>query len=355
MGSLVGRYEGHVPDAPVLMIGSHIDSVRDGGRYDGALGVMLGIECIASLSRRDARLPFPIEVVAFGDEEGSRYPISMLCSKAIVSGLPDAWHELVDADGITVAATFAAAGLDVARAADAARLPDSLLAYLEAHIEQGPLLDQAGEPVAVVDAIAGIVRFEVKLTGVPGHAGTVPMGARADALAAASEAVLAIEAIGRSGSPAITSTVGRLSVLPGAVNVIPGHAIFSVEVRSGDGVLLDAAVTEIRQALDRIARSRGVVSTIAARQRFAPTRCDPALATLLDDSMREAGFTPRRLVSGAGHDAMMLAGAVPSVMLFIRCLDGVSHHPAEAVDPDDVQVALDTMSAFIRRLAVFGS
>lgn len=351
MGSLVGRYEGLDPGAPTLLIGSHIDSVRDGGRYDGALGVMLGIECIATLSCGAARMPFPIEIVACGDEEGSRFPVSMLCSKALVAQLPDGWQALVDADGISMTTAFAAAGLDVARGAEAARPPDSLLAYLEAHIEQGPVLDRAGEPLAVVDAIAGIERFEVALSGVPGHAGTVPMSARTDALAAASEAVLAIEAVGRSLAPGIVSTVGRMSVLPGSVNVIPGRATFPVEVRSGDDVLLDQAVSEIGQALERIAQSRGVALAIGSRQRFAPTRCDPGLATLLDNSMREAGLVPRRLVSGAGHDAMMLANAVPSIMLFVRCRDGISHHPAEAVEPDDVQVALDTMIGFIRRLA----
>ena len=352
-GTLVGRYEGAAAGLPALLIGSHLDSVRDGGRYDGALGVLLGIECVASLSARGERMPFPIEVVAFGDEEGSRFPISMLGSRAMAGKLQGPTADLTnltDPDGITLKQAFATAGLDIGRISDAVRPPETVLAYLEAHIEQGPVLDLERQPVAVVEAIAGIERFEVTLSGRAGHAGTVPMGTRIDALAAASEVVLAIEAIGRQGAPDLVCTVGALSVSPGAVNVIPGQVMFSVEVRSGSAPVLDHALSGIEAALLRISGRRGVVVTPGARQRFEPARCDAALSALLDEGLADLGLAPRRLVSFAGHDGMMLADRMPSAMLFIRCEDGISHHPAEAVAVADVQVALDVMLTFIDRL-----
>ncbi len=395
--NLIGRYEATAPDAPALIIASHIDSVRDGGRYDGPLGIMLGIEAVAALQGR--RLPFAIEVIAFGDEEGSRFPAAMLTSRAVAGALDASALDMVDAHGVSVAEALAEMGLDVAKYLTAARAPGTTLAYLEAHIEQGPLLEAEGIAVGTVTGIAAQLRYEITVTGTAGHAGTTSMPLRRDALAGAAEMILAVETIAGAAASDLVATVGRIEASPGAANVIPGSVTFTLDVRAGDAARRDEAAADILETIRVIAgkdtprpspfpfpypssfpreggapglqaipfvapgpplsRGNGARDDVANRNLdvaitlihdLPASPCDPALMDLLDAATAAAGQPIRRLVSGAGHDAMVMAALCPTAMLFIRCRGGISHNPAEHVDPADAQIALAVMSGFIDRL-----
>ncbi|MBB3812946.1 allantoate deiminase [Xanthomonas arboricola] len=348
--NLVGRYEGARADAPALLIGSHLDSVRDAGRYDGPLGILLGIECVAALHAQGRRLPFAIEVIAFGDEEGSRFPASMFCSRAVAGTLDPATLAVTDAAGIDVAKALAEWDLDIAQIQQAARAPGSVLAYLETHIEQGPVLEAAGLPVGIVTAIAAQRRFALRFDGRAGHAGTTTMALRRDALSAAAEALLAIEGIARAGSDDLVATVGKLNVAPGATNVVPGRVDCTLDVRAGDDATRDAAVQEIERALARISKTRNIAIAIDPLQTLAASPCAPALMTRLQHAVAAQGVAPRQLVSGAGHDAMVMAALCPTAMLFVRCAGGISHHPDEHVAPADAELALAVMRHFIEHL-----
>lgn len=348
-GNVIGRIAAGNSGGPVLLIGSHIDSVRDAGAFDGPLGVMLGIECAAAL--RDAALPFAIEVIAFGDEEGSRFPASMLTSRAVAGTLAADALDIVDGEGIALSSALAGVGLDRERFLSAAYAPGSVLAYFEAHIEQGPVLEAEGLPLGVVTAIAGQKRLAVCATGTPGHAGTATMPLRRDALTAAAEMVLAIETIARAGKPDLVATVGRMAVLPGATNVVPGRVDFTVDLRAGDDGDRDAAAEDIVDAIAKIADARGVDFAVELTQALPASPCDPALIDRLAQAVAQTGQPPRRLVSGAGHDAMVMAALAPTAMLFIRCTGGISHNPAEDVLTGDVEQALQAMLAFIADLA----
>ncbi len=349
-GNLIGRLEGAAPDARALIIGSHLDSVRDAGRYDGPLGVMLGIELAAALQTEGRPLPFAIEVIGFGDEEGSRFAAPMLCSRAIAGTLQGAVLDIADAEGVSLGAAFEAFGLDIGGLGAAAHYPATVLAYLEPHIEQGPVLEAEGLAVGVVTGIAAQVRFSVTLQGRAGHAGTTSMPLRRDALAAAAECMLAIERIARSGPPDLVATVGRLNAMPGAVNVIPGKVAFSIDVRAGQDPVRDRAAAEILAELDAIAAARGVAIAVERVQALSASPCDPALTDLLAAAVADTGAPPRRLVSGAGHDAMVMSALCPTAMLFIRCAEGISHNPAESVEPGDAEAALQVMRRFVDRL-----
>ena len=348
--NLIGRYEGSTPDAPALLIGSHIDSVNDAGRYDGPLGVMLGIECVAALHAAGRRLPFGIEVIAFGDEEGSRFPAPMLTSRAVAGVFDPASLVVIGRDGVTVGQALSDNRFPPERFAEAARAPGSVVAYLEAHIEQGPALEAEGLAVGIVTGIAAQLRYRVVIEGMAGHAGTTSMALRRDALTAAAEAVLAVERIGSAGPDDLVATVGRLDVTPGAVNVIPGHVDFSLDIRALDHAVRDAAAEAILAELKTIGARRGVGLVAKRVHQLSACPCDPKLMGLLAAAMAAEGLPERRLASGAGHDAMVMATLCPTAMLFIRCAGGISHNPAEAVNVADVEIALRVMLGFIDKL-----
>ena len=344
--NLVGRYEGAAPGAKALIIGSHLDSVRDGGFYDGPLGIMLGVECVAALDKAGTRLPFAIEIYAFGDEEGSRFPAAMLTSRAVAGTLQSDELAIADADGITLAD----AGVDPAHYLEAGRGADEIVAYLEAHIEQGPVLEADGLALGTVTGIAAQLRYRIGVSGMAGHAGTTAMRLRRDALAGAAAMVLAVEQVARDDNSDLVATVGMLDVRPGAPNVIPGAVTFTIDIRSGDRARRDKAADAILARLAEIAavRELGIESTLV--HDLPPSPCDPALMELMDAALAGAGQPVRRLVSGAGHDAMNMAAICPTAMLFIRCRDGISHNPAEHVEPADAEAALSVMLGFIQRL-----
>jgi allantoate deiminase len=348
--NLVGRYEGAEPGAPALLIGSHIDSVRNGGRYDGALGVLLGVDCVAALHAAGRRLPFAVEVIAFGDEEGSRFPASMSCSRAVAGTVDPAVLEMTDADGVSLDQALDGFGVAGGRLAAAARAPGEILAFLEAHIEQGPVLESEDLALGVVTAIAAQTRLLVRLTGTAGHAGTTPMRLRRDPGPAAAEAILAVERICAGGEAGLVGTVGRMTALPGAFNVIPGAVEISLDIRAETSAVRDAAVARITAEIATIAARRGLGLDVTLLQDLAESPCDPRLTARLSAAVESLGLPVRRLPSGAGHDAMTMAALCPTAMLFIRCAGGVSHNPAEAVRTDDGVLAARAMLAFIDTL-----
>ena len=349
--NLIGRYEGETPGARALIIGSHIDSVRNGGRYDGPLGIMLGIDVVEALHRAGRRLSFAIEVVAFGDEEGSRFPTSMSCSRAIAGTLDSLALEMKDADGVSVAEALAAFGGDPAKIASAARKPEDVLAFLEAHIEQGPVLEAEGLALGVVTAIAAQKRIMVKIVGTAGHAGATPMALRKDPGPAAAECVLALERICRAGTDGLVGTVGRITALPGAFNVIPGAIEFSMDIRAENSATRDAAVDAICAEIHAIAAARGLTAEIHMMQALAESPCAASLIGLLEAALADLSLPARRLPSGAGHDAMVMADLCPTAMLFIRCEGGISHNPAEAVTEADCALAAKAMLGFVEKLS----
>jgi allantoate deiminase len=345
LGTRIGRYEGARPDAPALLLGSHLDSVPDAGRYDGPLGVLAGIACVERLAATRLRLPFAVEVLAFADEEGVRFGAAYLGSRAHAGTFERAWLQLRDDDGTTLAEALAATGGDAGGVPAAAR-SDAPLGYVELHIEQGPVLESAGLAVGVVTGICGQTRVLVEWRGASGHAGTVPMALRRDALAAAAELLLAAEALARGGD-GLVATVGRISIHPGAANVICGRAAMSLDVRHADDGTRRAAVAALRERCEAIAAARGVEAAWTLVQETPAVPCAPELRELLERAVSERTGRVLPLASGAGHDAAALAGLCPVAMLFVRCRGGISHHPDESVAADDVAVALEVLDRML--------
>ena len=347
IGNCVGRYEATEPGRARLMLGSHLDTVRDAGKYDGMLGVVTAIECVAELHSTGTRLPFAIEVVGFADEEGVRFGATLLGSRAVAGSFDRAVLDAVDASGVSMRDAMTAFGLDSAHIGDAAHRRPDILAYAELHIEQGPVLESLGLPVGVVTAINGGNRVSIEITGTAGHAGTVPMHLRRDALAAASECVLAIERL--TGSAAdVVATVGRLVVSPGATNVIPGNVRFTLDVRAPTDDARHAARTAMEAECRAIAQRRGVDIAIVPLWDARTSACDTELQQQFAAAVEAEGMRVHRLPSGAGHDGMALIDIAPIGMLFVRCKGGISHNPAEAVDVTDLDAGARVLSRFIR-------
>ena len=348
IGNVIGRYEGNAPDLPALLLGSHLDTVVDAGRYDGMLGVVSAIACVADLSAQGVRLPFAVEIVGFADEEGTRFGATLLGSRALAGTFDPAVLDRTDADGITMAEALTRFGLDPARIPDAARRREELLGYVELHIEQGPVLEAEGLAVGCVTAISGASRLAVTVTGMAGHAGTVPMANRRDALAAAAECILLIEQRG-TAEPDLVSTVGRIEVAPGAVNVVPGEARFTVDLRSPANERRAAALADLLAGFDAIAGRRGVTITATTTHDAASTPCAPWLADQIRDAIEGEEHALRSLPSGAGHDGMAIAAITDVAMIFVRCRGGVSHNPAEAITPEDAEAGARVLARFIRQ------
>lgn len=346
IGNCVGRYEGITPGLPCLMLGSHLDTVRDAGRYDGMLGVLSAIECVAALHATHTRLPFAIEIVGFGDEEGVRYGSTLLGSRAIAGTFDRTLFDKADAKGITLQEALRTFGLDANAIASVARRPDQVLAYAELHIEQGPVLEAEGLAVGVVTAINGGNRFNIELSGMAGHAGTVPMGLRRDALAAAAQCVLAVESIAAT-MPDVVGTVGRIEAQPGAMNVIPGKVAFSLDVRAPTDAQRHAAVAAIRAGFEGIAQCRNIGIAIAPLWDAKTAPCAPSMQQQFAAAIASEGLPVRHLPSGAGHDGMALIDITPIGMLFVRCEGGISHNPAEAITLADVATGTRVFARFI--------
>ena len=349
VGNLRGRVEGSRPTAPALLLGSHLDSVRDAGRYDGPLGILVAIEAADRLRNRPQRLPFPVEVIAFADEEGLRFQTTYLGSCALAGSFDPAFLELVDANGVTLRQAMEAFGGKPDALAATALLTGEALAYLEVHIEQGPYLESVEAPVGVVTAISGQSRILAAFAGEAGHAGTVAMHLRRDPLPAAAEIVLAAENLAWQ-TPGLLATVGTIEVTPGASNVIPGQARFSIDIRHPEDEIRTDAVSALERRVREVAASRSLTVEWRIARDHPAVMCHAALTTRLAEAVAAAGLPLERLPSGAGHDAVVMSEVVPVGMLFVRCAGGISHHPAESVATDDVAAAIDVLDRFLDTL-----
>ena len=346
VGNVVGRFPGRRPEARRLILGSHLDTVRNAGKYDGALGVLLPIACLKALDERGERLEYPVDVIAFGDEEGLRFQATLIGSRAVAGDFDPELLTAVDEDGVRLREALRDFGLDPEAVAEAEYRRDDVAGYVEVHIEQGPVLEAEDRPVGVVTSIAGATRMRVEVMGRAGHAGTVPMDLRYDALVAASEAVIAVERI-CGDIPGAVGTVGVLRTMPGAVNVIPGVVEFSVDVRAGSDGLRRRALRRIGEAFAAIEKRRGVLFDAVTTHETQAAQCSPWLMRCLGRAIEAEGLEVRELPSGAGHDAMAMARLTAAGMLFVRCKEGISHHPAESMTEADAEVAARVLLRFL--------
>ncbi len=350
VGNICGRYDAAGEGAPAVLLGSHLDTVRNAGRYDGMLGVLTAIEVVDSLHRQGLHGEQAVEIIGFADEEGTRFNITLLGSRGLTGTWPAGWLECRDAQGVSVAQAMVNVGLDPSRILMAERATEEFSAYLELHIEQGPVLEQADVPLGVVTAINGARRLTCCFTGEAGHAGTVPMAHRHDALTAAAQWIAFVEQKTRESGPDQVATVGTLQCEPGAVNVIPGAVTLTLDIRSPDDDRREMLLNALLDEAGRIAAQRGLSFSHDVFYTIAATLCDARLREVLAGAVSEVQGRALWLPSGAGHDAIAVAERWPSAMLFVRCDRGVSHHPAERVQLEDVAKALQAYSAAVSKL-----
>jgi allantoate deiminase/N-carbamoyl-L-amino-acid hydrolase len=350
VGNVVGRYSAAQPGAKTLITGSHYDTVRNGGKYDGRLGILLPIALVRHLAARGERLPYNLEVIGFAEEEGVRFKSTFLGSSAIAGRFDPAQLDQQDEQGFTMRQAMIEAGSDPTAIASIARDPASLLGFVEVHIEQGPVLLEHGLPLGVVTAIAGSSRYLVELAGLASHAGTTPMGMRRDAAAAAAEIVLLVERrCGNGGS--LVGTVGQLEVPGGSVNVVPGQCRLSLDIRAADDATRLAAVDDILAGISAICRERQIEERLYKIVEAEAAPCAPRLMDQMKAALERAGLPPFELPSGAGHDAMMMAQVTDVAMLFTRCGNGgISHNPLETMTADDADIAARVLLDFLRSI-----
>ena len=351
VGNVVGVYHGSDRTAPRLLTGSHYDTVRNGGKYDGRLGIFVPMAVVAELHRAGRRLPFGIEVVGFAEEEGQRYKATFLGSGALVGQFDPAWLDQQDADGVTMRAAMQHAGLCVDDIPALQRDPARYLGFVEVHIEQGPVLAELDLPLGVVTSINGSVRFVGEISGMASHAGTTPMGRRRDAALAVAELALFVER--RAASvPHVVGTVGILEVPNGSINVVPGRCRFSLDIRATTDAARDACLHDVRAELAAICQRRGVSVTLDETMRAAAAPSDPAWQTRWERAVAATGLPVHRLPSGAGHDAMKLHEVMPQAMLFVRGLNaGISHNPLESSTNEDIELSVRAFAHLLEQLA----
>lgn len=350
VGNLIGRLEGARRDAKTLLLGSHLDTVRDAGKFDGPLGVLLPIVALAELKRRGVQLPFAVEVLGFSEEEGVRFASAYLGSEGYTGRLKPATLRLRDAAGVSAGEVLKEFNGGRFTLPKPAHKRSDLLGYVEVHIEQGPVLEAKKLAVGVVSAIAGQSRFRLTWTGQAGHAGTTPMALRRDALAGAAEFITGVEAIARR-MPGLVATVGALTVSPGAANVIPGEVSHTLDVRHAKDSSRRAALMQIGRLATHVANRRKLQRRWQRTQENGAVDCSAKLTARLVRSVQAVQGKSVSLVSGAGHDGVVMSALTPVAMLFVRCRDGLSHHPAEYAAPKDLAVALRVMVDFLERLA----
>ena len=350
-GNLRGVYPASSPTAPRFFIGSHLDTVIEAGAFDGILGVVFGVAIVEIL--KGQHFPFAIEVVGFSEEEGVRFGVPFIGSRALVGSVDAELLERHDTGGVSVGDAIRNYGLDPSRIGEA-QVEAGAVGYLEFHIEEGPVLDDLGLPLAIVDSIVGQSRLAVSFTGAANHAGTTPMAARRDALAGAAEWVGAVESLARE-TLGLVATVGHIEALPGATNVIPGRCLTSLDVRHREDAARGAAVATLIELAKVIAARRGLEVRWETRLDQPSTPMDPVLVATLERAVSRSGSSVHHMPSGAGHDAMIMARRMPVAMLFVRSPLGISHHPDETVIEDDVAAALAAGQQFLEDVARSGS
>jgi allantoate deiminase len=351
IGNLYGRKEGKNPNAPVVLIGSHIDSVFNGGIFDGTAGVLAGIEVVHTLNEKGMDTDCPIEIVAFTDEEGARFSTGMLGSRALIGELTE--KELLeskDQDGISIAEAMIRAGYDYKNVGRAKRDPSSIKCYLELHIEQGKVLEYEDLPVGLVTGIAGVLWLKVTLEGEAGHAGTTPMNLRKDPLAAAAHIFSYAEQVARKERHTVI-TVGQLQVHPGGINIIPGTVEFTLDIRDIKDENVDAVEKQIREYIHSICDERGLKYKIEILHRLSAALCSQEIIEVMKETVHELGIQPFQLISGAGHDAMIMAKITKMGMLFVRSKDGISHNPKEWTDKEDLATGAEVLYRVVQKLA----
>lgn len=346
VGNLIGRLESTAPRAKTLLLGSHLDTVRNAGRFDGALGVLLPIVALGELGKRNVALPFHVEVLGFSEEEGIRFAGAYIGSKAYTGQLRASDLKLRDARGLSLREVIESHSGRSFNLPKAAHRKSNLLGYFEVHIEQGPVLESKNLAVGVVSAIASQARGRLIFRGKAGHAGTTPMKLRRDALVGAAEFVVLAENFA-AARPPLVATVGTLNVPAGAANVIPGETMLTLDVRHPDDGCCDAAVAQLVREAKNIARRRQLQCEWQPAMRHPATPCSPELTARLTRSIRAVQGKSVSLVSGAGHDGVVLSALTPIAMLFVRCREGISHNPDEYASPEDLQVALEVMLDFL--------
>jgi allantoate deiminase len=342
----LGNVRGRAGEGPRLLIGSHIETVIDAGKYDGPLGVVAAILAYDTLLRANAKPVFGVELIAFGDEEASRFPTTLSTSAALAGHFDPKTFALKDAAGISYAEALRAYGKNPDEVASVALKLQEAAAYVELHIEQGPVLEAEGESLGVVTAMVGQTRLSIEVKGEAGHAGTVPMNLRRDALAGAAEMTLLAEKIGQGGGVA---TVGVIEAKPGAVNIIPGSVRFTLDLRAASNEARNKAIAAFREQCEKIAARRKLDVVFTLTHEIPTTPCDPKLQDQLAVAIEAVGGKPIRLPSGAGHDGMSMAKLCPIAMMFVRCKGGVSHNPAEYASPHDMGLAVAALVRFIER------
>ncbi|MDM0043781.1 2-oxo-4-hydroxy-4-carboxy-5-ureidoimidazoline decarboxylase [Variovorax dokdonensis] len=351
VGNVVGRYEGSQPGAKALLTGSHYDTVRNGGKYDGRLGIFVPIACVRELKRQNKRLPFAFEVVGFAEEEGQRYKATFLGSGALIGHFDQSWLDQKDADGITLREAMKHAGLKLEDIPAIQRDPSKYLGFVEVHIEQGPVLNELDIPLGIVTSINGGVRFVGEVIGMASHAGTTPMDRRRDAACAVAELILFTEQRAAKDADSV-ATVGMLEVPSGSINVVPGRCKFSLDIRAPKDPQRDAVVADVLAELAAICERRGLRYTIEEAMRAAAAPSAPQWQQRWEKAVDSLGIPLFRMPSGAGHDAMKLHEVMPQAMLFVRGINsGISHNPLESSTNDDIDLAVKAFSRLLDDLA----
>lgn len=344
VGNLIGRREGSQPGLPAIVLGSHIDTVINGGRYDGALGVLAAIEVAQTLAEEGRATRHPLEVIAFIEEEGSRWGTNMLGSRFMLGRITEEYmQERTDRQGVNIVQGLAAVGLDPQRFRAAVRSPDEFRAYVELHIEQGAVLESLGLPVGAVTGIAGPLFMGLRLEGRTDHAGSTPMNLRCDALLVAAQIVLAMRQAALATSPTAVATVGRLEVKPGVINAIPGEVFMTLDLRDIVEENRDRLERAVREAIERAAAAEGVRYRLEEMARHKPVMLPPHMVETVVQACETVGIPAHRLPSGAGHDAQIMASAVDTAMIFVRSRDGISHSPREFTDPEDIRLGAEVL------------
>lgn len=350
IGNIRGRLLSKDPKAKTFVIASHIDTIINAGKFDGPLGVLMGLDIIEELIRSKTELPFHIELIGFCDEEGCRFHTAYLGSKVVAGSFDSSILATKDAAGISLEEVIGMNGGHVNHLSKDAIAKEDWLGYFEIHIEQGPVLYERDIPVGIVSAIAGQYRAGIVFNGEAGHAGTVPMDMRKDALACAAAFILAVEKFAKENKQTIVATVGKTHIINAASNVIPGEVICSLDLRSADETRLEDAYREIKKMTEEICHKRSIVAEWNLIQQSKPVICDPGMKKQMHNSIGAAGYEVIELVSGAGHDAVPVSAVSPVTMLFVRCFKGISHNPAEDVEIKDIAAAIEVSDNFMWEL-----
>ena len=351
VGNVVGRYHGQNTNSPMLMTGSHFDTVRNAGKYDGRLGIYVPLACIQALSQAGQRLPYGLELIAFAEEEGQRYKATFLGSSAITGHFQNAWLEQRDADGISIRKAMEQAGLKVENIPTIKRRAKDYLGFVEVHIEQGPVLNELNLPLGIVTSINASARYTLEITGMASHAGTTPMNRRRDAAAAAAEITLFVEQRATADGDSV-GTVGMLQVPNGSVNVVPGRCQMSLDLRAPSNAQRDALLADVQQAIATICSRRGLQYTLTPSMQASAAPSAPEWQQRWEQAVATLGIPVHRLPSGAGHDAMQIHTLLPQAMLFVRGQNsGISHNPLESTTSDDMQLAAESFALLLQQLA----